>query len=226
MKRRALATAWLEWVMLHIWMSHVTHLQEMSERCAFAIVLFEFVIEFVTHIKHSCHTYEAFMSLVTILTGFEGETYFCLRCNLNVNQSCHTCEWVTSHITTFIGFAGGTSTMWFEFVMLHMWRSHVTRNNTNRKWKKDVCLPLVWIEFEFVMSHICMSHVTHALIYRKWWRDVDLPLCDLNESCHTYEWVTSHIITFTGNAGKMYVCHCVIWFWIRHVTHVNESRHT
>ena len=36
-----------------------------------------------------------------------------------------------------------------------------------------------------------MSHVTH-----------------MNESCHTYEWVVSHI------------------FWMSHVTHMNESCHT
>jgi len=40
------------------------------------------------------------------------------------------------------------------------------------------------------MSHVCMSHVTH-----------------MNESCHTYAWVTSH------------VC-------MSHVTHMHESRHT
>jgi len=175
------------------------------------------------NLDSSCYTYEGVMSLVTILTENEGETCVCLRYDLNLNQSCHTYEWVTSHITTFIGNEGGTSTACLEYVMLHIWRSHVTRNNTTRKWRKDVCLPLVWLEFEFVTSHIWMSHITPALIYRKLWRDVHLPLWDLNSSCHTYEWVTSKIITFTGNEGEMYVCHCVIWIWIWiwHVTCMN-----
>ena len=61
----------------------------------------------------------------------------CLR-----NESCHTYEWVMSHI----------------------WMSHVTHTNESRH------------TYEWVMSHIWKSLVTH-----------------LNESCHTYEWVMSHI---------------------------------
>ena len=59
-----------------------------------------------------------------------------------MNESCHTYEWVMSHI----------------------WMSHVTQMN-------ESCHT-----YEWVMSYIWMSHVTH-----------------MNESCHTYEWVMSHI---------------------------------
>ena len=62
------------------------------------------------------------------------------------------------------------------------------------------------------MSHIWMSRVTH-----------------MNESCHTYEWVTSHIwmshVTLMNES-----CHTYEWvmshIWMSHVTHMNESCHT
>jgi len=48
------------------------------------------------------------------------------------------------------------------------------------------------------MSHIWVSHVTH-----------------MKESCHTYEWVMSHI-------WMSHVSH----IWMSHVTHMSESRDT
>ena len=53
--------------------------------------------------------------------------------------------------------------MWFEWVMAHIWMSHVTHMN-------ESCHT-----YEWVMSRIWMSHVTH-----------------MNESCHTCKWVMSH----------------------------------
>ena len=63
----------------------------------------------------------------------------------------------------------------YEWVMSHIWMSHVTRMNESRhtyeRWN------MIQIKaYERVMSHIWMSHVTH-----------------MNESCHTYERVMSHI---------------------------------
>jgi len=59
----------------------------------------------------------------------------------------------------------------------------------------------------WVMSHIWMipSQVTHVndLWHTKWMSHVT----HMNESCHTYEWVISHV-------------------WMSHVTRMNESSHT
>ena len=54
----------------------------------------------------------------------------------------------------------------YEWVMSHIWMSHVTHMNASRH------------TYEWVMSHIWMRHVTH-----------------MNASCHTYEWVMSHAWT-------------------------------
>jgi len=68
-----------------------------------------------------------------------------------------------------------------------------------------------------------MSHVTH-----------------MNESCHTYEWVMSHIcmshVTHMNESCQVYKwvtsymnesCHTYEWdmshIWLSHVTHMNES---
>jgi len=69
--------------------------------------------------------------------------------------SCHVCGWVT-HVND--------SCHTYEWVMSHMWMSHVTHVN-------ESCHT-----YEWVMSHIWISHVTHAI-----------------ESWCTYEWVMSYI---------------------------------
>ena len=87
-----------------------------------------------------------------------------------------------------------------EWVMRHIWMSHVTRMNATYGW----FMPHIWWYSSFVqkwaihityvnepvMSHVWTSHVSH-----------------MDESCHTYGWVMSHI-------------------WMSHVTHMNESCHT
>ena len=57
-----------------------------------------------------------------------------------------------------------------------------------------------------------MSHVTH-----------------MNESCHTHEWVMSHIwMSHVTHMNES--CHTHEWVmshtWMSHVTHINESCHT
>jgi len=68
--------------------------------------------------------------------------------------------------------------------------------------------------------HVCLSHVT----------------C-MNESCHTCEWVTSHVgtshctqIPKKASARKRESCHVREWvmshMWLSHVKRKNESCHT
>jgi len=67
----------------------------------------------------------------------------------------------------------------YEWVMSHIWVSHVTHMN-------ESCHT-----YEWVMSHIWMSHVTH-----------------MNESCHTYEWVMSHIwMSHVTHMSEIWVSH-------------------
>ena len=59
-----------EWVMSHIWMSHVTHMNEVCH--TYEWVLSQIWMSLVTHMIESCHTYEWVMS------------------RMNMNESCHT----------------------------------------------------------------------------------------------------------------------------------------
>jgi len=81
------------------------------------------------------------------------------------------------------------------WIMVHIWMFHGTCVN-------ESCYIMnrsrhIW---ESTMSHKRMSHVNH-----------------LNESCHTYEWVMSHMwISHNSVMSKT---------WLSHATHM-ESRHT
>ena len=89
----------------------------------------------------ACHdSYnDSFLQSVTCLQN----SSTCVKLNVCLSQSWHTYEWVVSHI----------------------WMSHVTHMNES------------WHTYEWVISHIWMSRDTH-----------------MNESCrHTYEWVMSNI---------------------------------
>ena len=64
----------------------------------------------------------------------------------------------------------------YEWVMSHIWTSHVTNSACGLNHSIVVVTPLhSHHTYERVMSHIWTFHVTH-----------------MNESCHTYEWVMSH----------------------------------
>ena len=156
-----------EWVMKHIWMSHVTHMNESCRNWT----------SHVMHVNGSCHTYEWVMS------------HIWMNRVKHTNVSCHTKRRVISecHSTNLTKGSQNTNflrALWkyiqhsaehsnpcrllctytYEWFMSHIWMSHVTHMN-------ESCHT-----YEWVMWHIWMSHVTH-----------------MNESCHTYKWVTSHI---------------------------------
>jgi len=80
---------------------------------------------------------------------------------------------------------------------------------------------LKWVH----MSHTRMSHITHvneschtyeSVVSHVWMSDVNESFgTHVNQSCHTYEWVTSHI-------WMRHMSHV----WMSHVTHMNEAGHT
>ena len=107
-----------------------------------------------------------------------------------MNESCHTCDWVMSHMwLSHVTHVIESFPLW-NGVMSHVWRSQVTR-------MKESCNT-----YEGVMSHIRMNHVTHTKESCHTWSDAcTLPpdiyifpvRAYLNESFHPYEWVMSHI---------------------------------
>jgi len=82
----------------------------------------------------------------------------------HVNESRHTCEWVMSHMWT--------SHVTHERVMTQISTSHVTHMNESRHASK------------WVTSHIWMSHGTH-----------------INKSWHTYGWVTLQALWYMRVCG-------------------------
>jgi len=87
-------------------------------------------------------------------------------------------------------------------VILHSWMSYVTHMMTESFRK-----------YECAMIHAWKIHVTR----------VNASFSHVNESCHTYEWVTSH--AWVSNES----CHTwmsLFHMWMSRVTHINESRRT
>jgi len=119
----------------------------------------------------------------------------------SMDESCHAYEWVMftlwmSHVTYM-----NESCHTYEWVMSPLWMSHVTQIN-------ESCLI-----YEGVMLHIWMSHVTHANKQQESSHELKSLLFSKNSV--PYEWVTAH-------TQKWVTSHK----WMRHVTRMNQSRHT
>ena len=147
------------------------------------------------------------------------------------HQSCHMYECDMSHIqmshakhVAGLDFWSGsrlhishvTRAIWF---MSHTWMSHVTYMNESchtcgRSWF------LVWLPssstfhgtLRFTRTHMNESRHTYEWVTSHiWMRHV----AHMNESHHTYEWDTSHTYEWVTSH-----------IWMSHVTRTNESRHT
>jgi len=128
------------------------------------------------------------------------------------HDSCGTCgtwliqknEFDNKEFNSF--FLPSETQITYEWVMSHIWMSHVTHMN-------ESCHT-----YEWVMSHTWMGHVPHMNeSCPTWpcWERMENHLHDrchyrnashMNESCHTYAWDTTQI-------------------WMSHVTHMRETWH-
>jgi len=157
----------------------------------------------VTYLNESCHTQDEHAA---------------------VTESCRLYEGVMSH-------AGRLRSC--NWVMSHIWRSHVTHRTTslpqmnNVAYMNESCRTQVWVMSHMPTCHVAwrmdegiMAYVKRRVAFvRKSCRTVDESchtqgkelaanhVTYVNESCHTCEWIVSHM-------------------WIYHVTHVNISCHT
>jgi len=129
-----------------------------------------------------------------------------------MNETCHAYEWVMSHI----------------------WISHVTHiSSSHGPFRCFVCV------YAWVTSHIWMSHVAHMNSSCHTFPHPTNPFIAssvyMNESRHTYEWVMLHIwISHVANISSshesfhcfVYVCEWVMSrIWMSHVAHMNETCH-
>jgi len=254
-----------EWVMSHIWTSHVTHMDEPChtyERVMSTILRANLAIRLHAGLQYACHACEWVMSHIEWVLS-----HIWMRHITHMNESCHTYEWVmshiwTSHVAIWMSHAMRTATLRWNngsahelahthYHATHMHESCRTYESMNGSgWRRRTgCLifighfpqkspvisgsfakndlqleasyesspacmtaaPASWhIHYTFLriwISHItCMNHSWHTyewVISHLWMRHVTC----VNESCHTYEWVMSHM-------------------WMSHVAHTNESCHT
>jgi len=115
----------------------------------------------------------------------------------HINESRHIYQWVTSHVWKSHATHTKESCHTYEWVMSHAWLERrrtkaASRDNSSRCSSTKKQDP----------SHIWMSHVTHmntiqTIQYRQFiavsldTKTSHVP--HLNESRHTYQWVTSHV---------------------------------
>jgi len=185
--------------MSHIWMSHVTHKNELChtyERVVSNVegVLSQVQMDDVARMNQyqkgamagaACSSYEWVMS------------HIWRSHDKHMNKSCHTNEWVMSR--TYESVPEGSDNR-SNLILVSM--SHVTYViNSCHTYKWDVS------NFEGATSHVQKNYVTHMDQYQKG--------AIAGAARYSYEWVTSHI----------WISH-VILVWMSHVTRMNQSCYT
>jgi len=138
-----------------------------------------------------------------------------------LNHVCHTCEWIMSHIwtshVTYLNQPCHISKRVMSQIMSHFWKSHVTHLNESCHISEQI------------MSHIWMRHVTHLnaswhtgsarkAVYQQ-------RLLHPQILCNTSEWVMSHIwmhpyLNESYHTSEWVMSH--IWMH----PHLNESYHS
>jgi len=200
-------------VMLHTWMSHVTHSHMAVFYCTRIPLFVIRIMARVSHMDESCCTSEWVMAHIYI--------WMCFITHVsNIPESCRMCHIWMSHATHM---NASCHTFTYGCVLsqschaCHTWTSHVSQMHESwhiftygrvsshmfpTSWSHVACVPYEWV----------MSRVSH-----------------MNESCHKNKWVTSHIyilLCFIAHASNMWEsCH-MCHIWMSRVTHMNELCHT
>jgi len=127
--------------------------------------------------NESCHTYKWVMSHIWMSMSHTNESFHIWRMEVtlftlvNPERSLRfNTHWSSPPVSALTQPGGVTSCHTYEWVMSHIWMSHVTHMNES--------------------CHIWMSHVTHMNESR---HAYEWAMSHMNQSCHTYEWVMSHI---------------------------------
>jgi len=207
-----------EWVMSHIWMSHITHTDELCHTCKW--IASNIRMDHITHINGSCHRYEWVMLHICTLSVESNALVWMKLSHL----------WVTSYIQIPYSFYSVCSNT-LLILQWMLWGMSQKPHFMTYKSGYEVCdtnqvmRRVTWVCYEASHTpHILMRHVTrytyksgiavsrahtlslslslfhthtHTLILGRAWR------ASMNEPCHTYARVMSHI-------------------WMSHTTHMNE----
>jgi len=120
----------------------------------------------------------------------------------------------------------------YEWVMLHMWVSHVAHmDESSRSWRIRAYEYVV----QCVKSHIWMGNVVHVneslqaygwVRSHAWMHPIMCQVTHTNESCHTREWIMANIWMSQVTLVNAWYNASYHIYWMNHVTHVNESWQT
>ena len=216
-----------KWVMSHMWMSRITHVNGSCHTYAWVIA----------HVRKPCHTCEWVISHICQRYVDKARTemsqhthqrvmsHMCTNHGTHINESCHAHQSVISHTSTRYVTHINESCHTHQRVMSHTSTSHVTHINeschthqrvmshtSTRPCNVHMCV--TWVSnghiwrsrshvraaYTRVMSHAWITHATHR-----------------NESCHTYEGVAanpcsvlrvlqSHVWRHRGKSMQLRVC--------------------
>jgi len=216
--------------MSHIWMSHVTH---MNESCQ-SVHVHECGSRHTRKCKRNTCMIPSFFaflfsafSLCTIFCGFFVFAPVFSVLSVFFFLVFSFVLWIFTSAVSVFSAQGEMSRTWMSHVSWHItWMSHATHTREDEKRG-------FWAQRD--TRHVRIDHVT--------WR---------NESCHTYQWVVSHLwmspVSHTREDGKRVCsaqgdmshvcmshvtcmnesCHMHEWdlpsIWMSHVTHVLEDR--
>jgi len=152
----------------------------------------------VTHINRlTPHTWNWVMPLYASL-------HLCLA---HIQTTCD----VMAHILMSHGTHINESRHTYGWVMAHLWMSHGTHDNV---------FPVLWLIHMCAMTHLHVCHDTFICVpcARKC-AILSVSRSLRAQSCHTYEWIMSHIWMGHVTAHESFLAH----IWMRHVTHMNAS---
>jgi len=158
-----------EWVVSHVWMSHVTHMNESC--CAYEwhheSAPYEWVTQ--THLNES---------------------------HVHIWMS-H--EWMTQRVTHNESLIVSYTYEWVTNEWHHEYERVANEWNNEYEWHNELLQKKPVLFLTLCVIHIWMSHVTYIwTIYFTHTPRVRSAFCrhditHINESCHTYEWVMSHM---------------------------------
>ena len=166
--------------MSHIWMSHVTHIDNW--------VMSHIQRNLVSHMHESCHTYSWVMS----------HTYKRIMSHTCRSHVTHTHESCLTYLESYL--------TWVMCDTHHRWwhtLSHVSHIRSRFSHTNESCLT-----YEGVMSHIQTNYFSHMESYltwvmcdthHRWWHTLShvshmrSRFSHTNESCVIYKWIMSHI---------------------------------
>jgi len=240
-----------EWVMHHIWVSHIipsayvkvhtNALRQTYERVMFHIWMSQVIPS--VYAKESAKAYHLCMwknepsHTICVCESI----YQCITSYLpHMNESCHTCGWTRISGDFLVSMATAVFHTICIYQIIHeRVTSHVPHMNESHYSGGIGFSKIFPAAVATAIRHtICMYRCIHECITSHIWNS---HVTYMNEPCHMYEWVMSHVwmnrifkdipvavATAIRHAICMYQCihkYIISHAWMSHVTYMSEPYH-